>query len=148
MSNQGGLKSFNRTVQETKHLIKEVMVELDIDNEQDSYLAFKSVLHALRDRLPPEEAVHFAAQLPMLARGFFYEGWKPSRTPIKVKTKDEFFALVEHYFPEKQDFDIDPEEATYAVFKILSRKISRGEIDDIKSTLPRDLADLWASSTI
>jgi uncharacterized protein (DUF2267 family) len=34
------------------------------------------MLHALRDRLPPEIAVHLSAQLPMLVRGIYYEGWK------------------------------------------------------------------------
>jgi len=38
-------------------------------------------LHALRDRLIPDEAVDLGAQLPMLVRGMHYEGWKPNATP-------------------------------------------------------------------
>jgi uncharacterized protein (DUF2267 family) len=29
------------------------------------------------------ETVHFAAQLPMLIRGFYYESWVPIDTPDK-----------------------------------------------------------------
>lgn len=29
------------------------------------------------------DTIHFAAQLPMLVRGFFFEGWVPYDTPDK-----------------------------------------------------------------
>jgi len=35
------------------------------------------------DRLPITIAANFAAQLPELLRGVFYDGWSPSRVPIK-----------------------------------------------------------------
>ena len=40
-------------------------------------------LHILRDRLTVEVAAHFAVQLPELLRGVFYDGWNPSRVPMK-----------------------------------------------------------------
>ena len=43
----------------------------------------RATLHALRDRLTVEEAAQFAAQLPMLIRGFYYEGWNPTDKPVR-----------------------------------------------------------------
>ena len=45
------------------------------EHPHKAYLALRTVLHALRDRLTLEEAVQLGAQLPMLVRGFYYEGW-------------------------------------------------------------------------
>jgi hypothetical protein len=37
------------------------------------------MLHVLRDRLTIQEAVQPGAQLPMLIRGLYWEGWDPAR---------------------------------------------------------------------
>jgi uncharacterized protein (DUF2267 family) len=39
------------------------------------------VLQTLRDLLPLEEVVDFGAQLPMLLRGVYYEGWTGAPSP-------------------------------------------------------------------
>ena len=45
-------------------------------DRRSAYRALRSVLHVLRDRLTPEQAVHLGAQLPLLVRGIFYDGWR------------------------------------------------------------------------
>lgn len=40
----------------------------------------------MRDRLTPENAVHSAAQLPMVVRGLFFEGWRMSRQRAKTQS--------------------------------------------------------------
>ncbi|MPZ50553.1 MAG: DUF2267 domain-containing protein [Dehalococcoidia bacterium] len=49
----------------------------------------ESCLHQVRDRLQLEEVAHLGAQLPMLVRGIYYEGWDPSRNPRLDRTADE-----------------------------------------------------------
>ena len=66
------------------------MGELDWENEHKAYLALRTVLHTLRDRLSVEEAVQLGAQLPMLIRGFYYEGWTLKQKPTKERHKTEF----------------------------------------------------------
>ena len=46
------------------------MGRLDTTSRKDAYRALRVTLQALRDRIPNAEAVQFAAQLPMLIRGF------------------------------------------------------------------------------
>lgn len=52
-----------------------VSEELGNADRYASYMALRSALHVIRDRLPREEAVVLGEQLPLLVRGIFYEGW-------------------------------------------------------------------------
>ncbi len=137
------LRPIEKTVQETNEFLKDIMNVLDTEDEQFAYHALKSVLHALRDRITIQESADFAAQLPNLLKGIYYDGWQPSKVPVKIRTKEEFFALVLEYFPKDMNYMINPTLATSAVFNVLATRISTGEIEDIQSILPKDLKDLW-----
>jgi hypothetical protein len=62
----------------TRVLVKQLCELLHWKDHHKVYQALCAVLHVMRDRLPVEEAVHLGAQLPMLVRGFYDEGWKPA----------------------------------------------------------------------
>jgi uncharacterized protein (DUF2267 family) len=134
-------ESFDSTVQKSQLWLKDIMVEAGLDNPHQALLALRAVLHTLRDRLTPEEAVQFAAQMPMLIRGLYYEGWVPSGKPLKERHKDEFLAHIQDYF--RNTPEIDPENLARSVFRVLSRKISSGEISDVKQMMPSELRELW-----
>jgi len=87
------------------------------------------------------EMADLAAQLPTLLRGAYYEQWRPAATPVKHRTKADFLAQVEDSF--KPDPLVQPSQAVIAVFELLSKKISRGEIDDVRRALPEELRNLW-----
>jgi uncharacterized protein (DUF2267 family) len=48
------------------------------EDRGDAYRVLRAVLHTLRDRLTVDEAAQFAAQLPELVRGVFYDSAKPA----------------------------------------------------------------------
>ncbi len=137
----GHFETFGRTVQKTNEWIGELRGDLGWDDQHQAYIAFKAVLHALRDRLTPEEAVELGAQLPMLVRGFYYEGWRPAGKPAKERHVDEFLAHVERELPRRDDVDV--EVLVRAVFRLLDHRITAGEIEDVKGILPRRLKALW-----
>ena len=133
---------FEGTAQKTNVWLNDIMKELDWqDNPQKAYHALRTVLHALRDRLTVEEAVQLGAQLPMLVRGFYYEGWTLKGKPRKERHKEDFLAHINAAF--KEDYTARPESITRAVFKTLARHTSPGEIEDVKHILPKALHELW-----
>ena len=110
-------------------------------DHQRAYHALRAVLHTLRDRLTVEESSDLAAQLPMLIRGFYYEGWNPTKTPASEHTKEQFLRRVaEHY---ANDISADTEAITRAVFRVIEKHIAAGEIKDVKHSLPEPIRELW-----
>jgi uncharacterized protein (DUF2267 family) len=141
-----GLVSFDRTVHTTNEWLNELKDELGWDDRQRAYHALRSVLHALRDRLTVEESAHLAAQLPTLIRGVFYEGWRPAAVPVKVRSGEEFLELVEEELSRDFVQNLDggnTERITRAVFAVLSRRVSEGEIAEVKRMLPPQIRELW-----
>jgi uncharacterized protein (DUF2267 family) len=133
---------FDSTLQKTQIWLNDIMSELDCpQHPHKAYLALRTVLHALRDRLSVEEAVQLGAQLPMLVRGFYYEGWTLTGKPLKERHKEDFLAHIKDAF--KNDVTVRPESVARAVFKVLARHTSEGEIDDVKNMLPKALHELW-----
>lgn len=137
-----GLDAFDTTLQKTQVWLNDLMGELGWQGSRHkAYVALRSVLHALRDRLTVEEAVHLGAQLPMLIRGFYYEGWKLGRKPLKERHKEDFLAHIKAVF--RGDETVDSEKVVRAVFKVLAHHITPGETKDIKGILPSELRELW-----
>lgn len=132
---------FSNTLQKTHLWLKDLMEELRWDDQHRAYLALRATLHALRDRLTVDEATHLGAQLPMLIRGFYYEGWSLAGKPVKERRKEEFCAHVKEYF--KKEEDIDAEQIVRGVFKVLAKRVTEGEIEDVKHILPPELRELW-----
>lgn len=140
MSNTG-LAVFDETLQLTNIWLNELMSRLDWEDRSRAYRGLRAVLHALRDRLPPVEASQLAAQLPMLVRGIYYEGWRPEATPSRDRTVADMVAHVEKAFA--QDPDEEPERIVRAVFGLLKERVSAGEIEDVVRVMPEDIRRLW-----
>jgi len=130
---------FQTTLQKTGEWLRDIRRLLQWESEQRAYLALRAVLHTLRDRLPVVEAVHLGSQLPMLVRGFYYEGWKPLDKPLKF-THNEFLVAVATYF--RGDETVTALDVTRAVMETMSRHIDSGELRKLEHVLPRDFADL------
>ncbi len=136
-----GFEPFDKAVHKAFIWLDEIMKELGTDDRHRAYLALRGTLHALRDRLNADEAAQLAAQLPVLIRGIYYEGWDPSKTPVKIRHKEAFLERIAREFT--QEPDLDAEAVARAVFKTLERHITPGEIEDIQRMLPKELRELW-----
>ncbi|AUT02975.1 hypothetical protein CLI64_22630 [Nostoc sp. CENA543] len=137
-----GLDVFDTTVQNTIPWVNELCNKLGWENKHKVFQALRATLHALRDRLTIEEASHLGAQLPILLGGFYYENWRPGAAPIKDRTKDAFLQHIRDYF-RTSDPNIDAETVVRAVFKLLSERVTRGEITDVINMMPPTLRELW-----
>lgn len=134
---------FETTLHKTNTWISEVAARLELDDRHAAYRALRAVLQALRDRLTVDEACQLAAQLPLLLRGVWFEGYRPSGKPVADRSLAGFLdAIRTHHGPGP----LDPETAASAVFAVLERHVSAGEVADVQNMLPRAVRALWPQS--
>lgn len=137
-----GLDTFDATVHKTNAWLKQVMVNLGVDDRRVAYRGTRAALHALRDRLTVEEIAQLGAQLPMLMRGFYYEGWDPTWVPTKIRQPEAFLARMAQ---ELTADDPDPDVVARAVFTMLQQRVAEGEMEDVLHVIPRDIRELVMS---
>jgi uncharacterized protein (DUF2267 family) len=141
-----GTEAIDATMHKTNEWLREIGSELGEEHRRHAYLTLRGTLHAIRDFLPTEESAQFSAQLPMLMRGIYFEGWNPSRTPEKERTRESFVRRTAQALERAQwneEFPIDPEEATRAVLRVIAGHISAGEMEQVRQTMPERVRVLW-----
>lgn len=136
-----GMAVFDDTVQKTNLWLKEIRAELALETTEEAYRALRAVLHTLRDRLIVEEAASLGAQLPMLLRGVYFEGWRPAGKPTKERHLAPFLEHISSQYVGPGA--VDPERLTRGVFAILARHMPAGQIHDIRQGLPAEIRALW-----
>ena len=135
-----GLDVFDSTVQQTNLWLKDLMNRLVPTDRHSAYQLLRATLHVFRDRIGPENAVHFGAQLPMLIRGFYYEGWQPSKPQTKTRHLDDFLAAIED--EAGRSLGPDVQSKVKAVFTTVADKIDAHEIEKLRKVLPSELQPL------
>lgn len=135
------LSSVNHAPQVVAEWVNLLDENLAWDDQGRAYMLLRETLHAVRDYLSVDEVADLSAQLPMLVRGIFFDGWVPSRTPAQPRSKADFLDRISKPFADNPLED--PEKAAAAVFDILRQKTSMGEFDQVAHSMPKTLRDLW-----
>lgn len=144
--------NFNLYAKEGNTFLKEYTKEMNLGNDRDKAgRILTSILHALRDIIPPQESLQFMAQLPMFLKGVFVHGWALRKEKPKVKRMAEFIELVRKHdgVAAINDFEYSDEVAERYIdttFIYLRRYISLGEMEDIRDSLPKDLKSMVYSN--
>jgi uncharacterized protein (DUF2267 family) len=127
---------------ETEKWIDDLMRRLDWHDRGKVYAALLGTLHALRDSLPRDEAICVGAQMPLLLRGLYYEGWHPTAR-MSAKNRDAFLERIHEAV--HRDPGIDTEQVAHAVFALLSARLSPSELEEAKAATPKPLRSFWPS---
>ena len=80
-----GISNLDTSIDKTNAWLAEIAGEFGTEDRRLAYRVLRAWLHALPDRLPITIAANFAAQLPELLRGVFYDGWSPKPRPDQVR---------------------------------------------------------------
>lgn len=135
------LEVLDHTVQLTHEWINEARERLGWRSSRDALRLLRVTLTELRDRLSHEEAAQLSAQMPLLIRGMFFEGWQPDRTPTRDRDAGRFLDAIADKVGNVDDWrgarDVE------AVFATLENRISAGELSDVRQSLGRRIRELW-----
>jgi uncharacterized protein (DUF2267 family) len=133
-----GVDSLDRSIDHTNHWLNDVAAGFGTEDRRLAYRVTRSWLHTLRDRLPVTVAAHLAAQLPELLRGVFYEGWNPSKVPVKYD-KDEY---ISKFAKNAQIHNTEVRKASSLVTAALRKHLSDGVVNEAFGVLPADIREL------
>ncbi|MFW6253578.1 MAG: DUF2267 domain-containing protein [Chitinivibrionales bacterium] len=112
-----------------------VSEELGHADRYASYMAIRLALHAVRDRLPRQEAIALGEQLPLLIRGIFYEGWHDQGN--RQLSESEQFRIEGCYGLDGRKYS--SLEIMQAVCRAMSSWISEHSAMQIRAILPAEL---------
>ena len=119
-----------------------VAQELEIPRDMAERV-IRAVLHALRNRLSHEESFQLMAQLPLVLKGVFVDGWKYSRPYRRIHSLSEFLDEVRAEDGKLAGYDFGnntrASKAVAAVFNALHYFVSAGEMEDVSAMLPPEL---------
>ncbi|WIY00457.1 DUF2267 domain-containing protein [Amycolatopsis mongoliensis] len=111
---------------------------LGTDDRQLAYRVLRAWLHTVRDRLTVEAAAHFAAQLPELLRGVFYEGWNPSHVPTRYGVS----GFVARFAGSGGITRAEVPPVAAVVTSALDELCSPGQLDHVLTLLPESLVTM------
>lgn len=132
--------TFERTLHKSTDWLHDMMTELRTRDPELALVALRAGLHALRDRLTIGESANLAAQLPMLLRGLYYEGWQPAHVPELTRATGDFIEGVHRRTAPHQ---LDPYRVIAATAAVLRRHVTPGELAHVVHQLPRAVRELW-----
>ncbi len=130
------------TVQKTHEWLRDVREGLGFDNDRAAYAALRATLHALRNQLTTDQVAHLGAQLPVLVRGIYYEGWNPKTGHDSGARRPDFLGSIRHELREHLELH-DAERVARIVFEVVGMHLTAGEIDKVVKSLPREIRALW-----
>ena len=136
-----GIDVLEKSEQETNLWLNEIGERLDTADRRKAFDALRATLHAVRDRVGADHALHFAAQLPLLIKGLFFENWRPSETPTREREKETFLANVDAEV--RRGIGVDPEHAVKAVLEVLAEHIDPAQMDKLRRLFPENMRDLF-----
>jgi uncharacterized protein (DUF2267 family) len=135
-----GLEVFDRTLQTTHIWLDEIIEDLATDRHT-AWHVLGAVMRSLRDRLPAELSAHLSSELPLLVRGSYFDGWKPGRENLKLRSLAEFLEKVSDGLADTKP--IGSLDAARCVFAVLARHLDDGQVQKIRHVLPEDIRGLW-----
>ena len=130
--------TYGHAVHRANVWIADLARALETDDRRFVRRVLRAWLHVLRDRLTVDAAVKLGQQLPELIRGEYYDGWEPSRAPMRYDSADyvERFSIAA-LIPRE---DVPATAAT--VTEVVTEHMSRGQVDAALAELPADLRTL------
>ena len=138
--------NFNQFAAEGNTFLKEYAKQMNLGNDTNKAgRILSSVLHALRDVISIQESLQLLAQLPMFLKAVYVNGWTTHKTK-RIKTMTDFIKLVRRFdgLAASQDFETDELTENYidTTFILLRQYISLGELEDLRSSLPKELKSM------
>lgn len=144
MSDHLTIPQLRQTAQLTQEWINDLASRPPMESPEQAYSVLRAVLHAVRDRLTADEVAHLGSQLPMLVRGFYFEGWRPTLAPNDFETAEAFYERVETSLRTAPLAEgVDVKGSCRATLEFLADHVDEGGLGHVTQQMPDEIAALF-----
>ncbi len=140
-----GTRNIDEAVHKLNTWLLELMKIMDWDNRERALSAYRATIHTLRDLLPYHSTVQLGAQLPLILKGIYYDGWVPKNNQTyQVNTPTEFYELIRCELGSTNlKFDNKTiQKFTHSIFKIMVNHMGENEMRKIKGLLRENVREI------
>lgn len=134
--------NFENYLKDAKTWLHELCDYLGIEDERKAARIFRSVLHALRDRIPTGEALHLGAQLPIIWKGIYFDGFT-LHEPVRIRHEDEWLEFIKSKDNGAEQADFPTIDHAYYAFqdvmKFLRSRLSGGQYEQITQAIHSEI---------
>jgi len=144
--------NFNQFAKEGNAFLKEFAKKINMPNDTDKAgRILSSILHGLRDVITIEESLQLISQFPMFLKAVYVNKWT-TRKKVRVKNMTDFIDLIRELNGVTSLNDFESEEIAenyiHATFMMLRKYVSLGELEDLRTVLPKDLKSIVYQSAM
>lgn len=137
---------FNQYATEANAFFKDYAKQIRMsENPEAALRVFTSIMHALRELISIEESLQLMAQLPMFLKAVYVKGWS-GKSKAKARHMEEYIDLVRQFNGKTSVHDLgsneEAENYIRTTFIVLRKYVSLGELEDIRTELPKDLKNM------
>ena len=138
--------NFNQFAKEGNAFLKEFAKKINMPNDTDKAgRILSSILHGLREVITTEESLQLISQFPMFLKAVYVNKWT-TRKKVRVKSMTDFIDLIRELDGVTSLNDFESEEVAenyiHATFMMLRKYVSLGELEDLRTVLPKDLKSI------
>jgi uncharacterized protein (DUF2267 family) len=135
---------FEHPIQVAEEWVDAAADELGTSDRRFAYRMLRAWLHTVRDQLPVPSSASFAAQLPELLRGVYYEGWEPAKVPHRTDVE----ALGERFADEAGIRLTEAADVATHVTEALRQRMSDGQVDKTLQMIPHRVRELLLDARV
>lgn len=132
---------FQRYADHADAFVQEVAAAMGLADAERAQRTLRAVLHGLRAGLSLGASRRLLSQLPLMIKAIYIDGWDFDRADGGASA--ELLAFLDG--PEGRGGE-GSRSAVGAVFHVLKRHASAGELEPVVRELPAPLAELWRAS--
>ena len=140
---------FDEFAQEGNAYISQLAADLGHPQEQgQTYILLRAVLHTLRDRLTMSEALHLLSQLPLFLKGVFAEHWEYRDQPLQLQRLKEFKDAVKQEQARHGEQQFNWSQSTEDLIAMVltslgNHYLTEGQLQHIAMQMPKDIQPLF-----
>lgn len=139
--------NFDTFKQDAEKYLKDLSTDLGHPEEKQRVLiAWRAVMHTVRDRIHHGESFDLMAPLPMIFKGIYAQNWKYSeKPPLDYETMDEMKEQVKKLQDSygEQDFpwEMSTDDIIFGILNSLKKYVSDEQLNHICGQLPKDIQE-------